>query len=135
MPGLLLRVLGGVRLSGGFREMAKVEAASGAAAPTRCGGSARSPCSVVEDAERLWQKLRLTNTEHERLASMARRLAADRAAAASRRRARCSIGSRRERFTDRVLLAWARSQAPAQSTRLGGRSRRCRSAGRRRRFR
>ena len=52
-----------------------------------------------------------------------------------RRRARCSIGSGRERFVDRVLLAWARSPATRATIRHGARSRRCRSAGPRRCFR
>ena len=38
--------------------------------PIRCSGSARSRVRIAEDAERLWQRLRLSNAEHERLASM-----------------------------------------------------------------
>ena len=68
--GLSLRVLGGVSYLASFENMAKVEAAIGAAPdPVRRLGALG--VSVAEDAERLWQKLRLTNVEHERLASMA----------------------------------------------------------------
>ena len=68
---------------------------------------------VAEDAERLWQKLRLTNTEHERLASMAE----------GWRRISPAFGEQAQRallyrlgpqaFTDHALLGWARSQASA----------------------
>ena len=58
-----------------FENMAKVEAAAGAAAdPVRRLGALG--VAVAEDAERLWQRLRLSNAEHERLASMARGLVA-----------------------------------------------------------
>jgi poly(A) polymerase len=68
---------------------------------------------VAEDAERLWQKLRLTNNEHERLASMAegwRRISpgfGEQGAHALLYR----LGP--EPFTDHALLGWARSQATA----------------------
>src|SRR5262249_4633390 len=65
---------------------------------------------VVEDAERLWQRLRLTNAEHDRLASMADawwHVAPDDESAA--RALLYRLGP--QRFMDRVLLAWARSPA------------------------
>src|SRR5262249_60827671 len=68
---------------------------------------------VVEDAERLWQRLRLSNAEHERLLAMGDgwwRI--DPASGTTNGRALIyALG--RERFTDRVLLAWARSDAAA----------------------
>ncbi len=68
--GLLLRVLGGVSYLGAFENMAKAEAAIGAKPdPLRRLGALG--VMVVEDAERLWQELRLTNHEHGRLASLA----------------------------------------------------------------
>ena len=68
--GLTLRVLGGVSYLASFENMAKVEAAIGASPdPARRLGALG--VWVAEDAERLWQKLRLTNAEHARLASMA----------------------------------------------------------------
>jgi poly(A) polymerase len=108
--GLLLRVLGGVSYLASFENIAKVEAAIGAAPDP-----ARRLCAlavmVAEDAERLWQKLRLTNNEHERLASMAegwRRISpgfGEQGARALLYR----LGP--EAFTDHALLGWARSQA------------------------
>ncbi len=71
---------------------------------------------IAEDAERLWQRLRLSNAEHERLASMGEgwwRISPgnDKDARALLYR----LGP--ERFVDRVLLAWARS--PADRARCG----------------
>jgi tRNA nucleotidyltransferase/poly(A) polymerase len=110
--GLLLRVLGGVAYLSAFENMAKVEAASGLAPdPARRLGALA--VAVAEDAERLWQKLRLTNNEHERLTSMGEgwRLIAP---AAGEHAARALLYRLKgERYTDRVLLAWARSQASA----------------------
>jgi poly(A) polymerase len=66
---------------------------------------------VAEDAERLWQKLRLANAEHERLASMAegwRRISpafGEQAAQALVYR----LGP--QQFVDHALLGWARSRA------------------------
>jgi poly(A) polymerase len=64
---------------------------------------------VVEDAERLRERLRLSNAEYERLASMADgwwRVARQRDEPAGRVLL-YRLG--RERFTDRVLVAWTRS--------------------------
>jgi poly(A) polymerase len=109
--GLLVRVLGGVPDLAGFENMAKVEAAAGvqADAVQRLGAlGARIP----EDAERLWQRLRLSNVEHERLKSMSDawwrvRPADDKDGRALLYR----LGP--SQFVDRVLLAWARSPATA----------------------
>jgi poly(A) polymerase len=113
--GLLLRVLGGVSYLASFENMAKVEAAIGARPdPVRRLGALG--VMVAEDAERLWQKLRLTNAEHERLAAMAegwRRMSF----ALSESQARAllyRLGP--EHFTDHALLAWARSDATAHDT-------------------
>jgi poly(A) polymerase len=109
--GLLVPVLGGVPDLAGFENMAKVEAAAGVQADTvqRLGALGTR---IAEDAERLWQRLRLSNAEHERLASMAevwwRISPADEKAA---RVLLYRLGP--ERFVDRVLLAWARSPATA----------------------
>lgn len=110
--GLLLRVLGGVSYFGAYENMSKVEAAMGLAAdPVRRLGALA--VAVPEDAERLWEKLRLSNNEHERLASIGdgwRRISP----AMGKQAARAllyRIGP--ERFTDRVLLAWSRSDAGA----------------------
>lgn len=71
---------------------------------------------MTEDAERLWQKLRLTNAEHERLASMAegwRRVSPD-----LNEQAQHALLYRLGplHFTDHALLAWARSDATAHDT-------------------
>ena len=106
--GLALRILSGVTYLASFENMAKVEAAIGlAACPVRRLGALA--VSVAEDAERLWQRLRLTNNEHARLASMAegwRRLSP----------AIGEIGLRAliyrlgpDAFTDHALLGWAHS--------------------------
>ena len=110
--GLLLRVLGGVSYLASFENMAKGEAAIGAEpnAVRRLGALA---VAIPEDAERLWQKLRLANNEHERLASMGEGwgrispLYGEKAAKALLYRLRP------QQFTDRVLLGWARSVATA----------------------
>ncbi len=110
--GLLLRVLGGVSYLSSFENLAKSEAAIGLAAdPVRRLGALG--VFVAEDAERLWQKLRLTNSEHERLASLAE----------GWRRISLSVGEQGaraliyrlgpEHFTDHALLGWARSQGSA----------------------
>ena len=110
--GLLLRVLGGVSYLASFENMAKVEAAIGLEpnAVRRLGALA---VAIPEDAERLWQKLRLANNERERLASMGEGwgrispLYGEKAAKALLYRLRP------QQFTDRVLLGWARSAATA----------------------
>jgi poly(A) polymerase len=110
--GLLLRVLGGVSYLGSFENMAKVEAAIGLEpnAVRRLGALA---VAVPEDADRLWQRLRLANSERERLASMGEGwgrispLYGEKAAKALLYRLRP------RQFSDRVLLGWARSQATA----------------------
>jgi poly(A) polymerase len=109
--GLLMPVLGGVPDLAGFENMAKVEVAAGvqADAVQRLGALGTR---IADDAERLWQRLRLSNVEHERLASMAE--AWWRISPANEKGARAllyRLGP--ERFIDRVLLAWARSPATA----------------------
>jgi len=105
--GLLLPVLGGVPDLAGFEMMAKVEASAGVQADP-VHRLAALAVRTGEDAELLWQRLRLSNAEHERLASMGEgwwRIAPgnDKAARALLYR----LGP--ERFADRVLVAWARA--------------------------
>jgi tRNA nucleotidyltransferase/poly(A) polymerase len=110
--GLLDRVLGGVPLLASHANMRKLEATLGLApdAVRRLGALG---VSGVEDAERLRERLRLTNAEYARSASMA-----DGWWHISRhwgeREGRVllyHLGP--ERFTDRVLLAWTRSSEGA----------------------
>ena len=99
-------MLGGVPHLASFANMAKVEAAIGLApdAARRLGALA---VRIAEDAERLWQRLRLANAEHERLAAMGD--AWWRVSPAMGEDARAllyRLGP--EHFVERVLLAWAR---------------------------
>ena len=108
--GLLEQVLGGVPLLASYANMIKLEAALALAceAVRRLGALS---VSVVEDAERLRERLRLANAEYERLASMADgwwQISAN----WEEHEARAllyRLGP--ERFADRVLLAWTRAQA------------------------
>ncbi len=109
--GLLGMVLGGVAYLAGFENMIKVEAALGAGAdPIRRLGALG--LWVAEDAERLTQRLRLSNAESERLSALDRwwRVAAEHDPQAGRT---LLYGLGPQSFTDRVLLAWARSEAGA----------------------
>jgi poly(A) polymerase len=113
--GLLLRVLGGVGYLAGFENMAKVEAAIGLPPdPVRRLGALG--VLIAEDAERLAQKLRLHNVEHERLASMAegwRRISSGFGEPAARALL-YRLGP--QAFTDHALLGWARSAASVSDT-------------------
>ena len=108
--GLLLRVLGAVPYLAAFENMAKAEAAI-ALAPDAARRLGALGVTIVEDAEHLWQKLRLTNAEHARLSAMAenwRRFSPQ----ADEMAARALLYRLKETaFTDSALLAWARSQA------------------------
>ena len=113
--GLLLRVLGGVSYLASFENMAKVEAAIGAEpnAVRRLGALA---VAVPEDAERLWQRLRLSNSEHERLASMGEGWGRISPLYGEKAGKALLYRLRPQQFTDRVLLGWARSNATAHDT-------------------
>ena len=105
--GLLIAVLGGVPDLASFSNMAKVEAAIGLQpdAVRRLGALG---VRIAEDAARLWQRLRLANSEHDRLAHMAKEWW--RVAPGNEKDARASLyrfGP--ERYVDRVLLAWTRA--------------------------
>jgi poly(A) polymerase len=106
--GLLGPVLGGVPYLASFSNMAKVEAACGLApdAARRLGALG---VWLSEDAERLWQRLRLSNAEHERLAAMGDRwwrISPEMGETAARELI-YRIGP--EHYSARVLLAWSRS--------------------------
>ena len=106
--GLLAAVLGGVPLLASFANMIKLERElSLTPDPTRRLGALG--VNTTEDAERLRERLRLANVEHERLESMGDgwwRISA----ATGMHEARVLIyrlGP--EKFLDRVLLAWSRA--------------------------
>ena len=108
--GLLGSVLGGVPLVADLARMAEIEAALGSA-PDAIRRLAALNMFIVEDAERLGQRLRLTNAEQERLASMGavwwRRISP--AGDALARPWLYRLGP--QHYVDRVLFAWARAEA------------------------
>ncbi len=107
--GLLGMVLGGVAFLASFENMIKVEAALGAEADAvrRLGALG---VWVAEDAERLTQRLRLSNAESERLLALETwwRIAPQSDARAARALL-YQLGP--QLFADRASLAWARSDA------------------------
>ena len=108
--GLLELVIGGAPQLASFANMVKVEAAVATESDSarRLGALA---VMVEEDADRLWQRLRLSNGEHETLRSMADgwwRLTP----ALGEEAARVllyRLGT--QYYVDRALLAWTRSSA------------------------
>jgi poly(A) polymerase len=108
--GLLISVLAGVPLLPSLRNMTQIEAALGLAPdPVRRLGALA--LFIVEDADRLRERLRLANAEHERLCAMADGWWRISAANAEQDGHATLYRLGRERFTDRVLLAWTRSAA------------------------
>jgi poly(A) polymerase len=110
--GLLGSVLGGVPHLASFTNIVQAEAACGLApdAARRLGALA---VWIVEDAERLWQRLRLTNAERAQLAAMSDgwwRVSAAMGEDAARVLI-YRIGAKH--FVDRALLAWARAPVRA----------------------
>jgi poly(A) polymerase len=109
--GLLGMVLGGVPFIASFENMIKVEAALGAApdAVRRLGAHG---VWIAEDAERLTQRLRLSNAESERLLALETWWrVAPQSDAQSGRALLYRLGP--ASFSDHVLLAWTRSPAGA----------------------
>jgi poly(A) polymerase len=114
--GILVTVLGGVPLLASLSNMIKLETAL-VLTPDVVRRLGALGVSVTEDAERLRERLRLANAEHERLIAMAdgwwRILAA-----VSERDARAllyRLGP--EKFVDRVLVAWSRAPEGAADAR------------------
>ncbi len=110
--GLLQLVLGGVAQLASIANLVSIEAAIGVSpnAVRRLGALA---VLVEEDADRLSERLRLANAEHRRLRMMAegwRRLSPA-IGEHDRRALLYRLGA--EPYTDRVMLAWARSGAGA----------------------
>jgi poly(A) polymerase len=113
--GFTSSILAGVIYLSAFENMTKVEVAAGLAADAtrRLGALA---VAVPEDAERLYQRLRLANHERDRMRTMAEgwhglspRL--------SERETRALIYRRgASAFSDQALLAWARSPATSHDT-------------------
>ncbi len=114
--GLLEAVLGGVPLLASFANMVKLEAALDLApdAVQRLGALG---VSVVEDAERLRVRLRLANTEYERLVSMGEGWWQISSQWEEREGRALLYRLGPEKFTDRVLVAWTRSPQGAADVR------------------
>ncbi|HEX6217290.1 MAG TPA: CCA tRNA nucleotidyltransferase, partial [Vicinamibacterales bacterium] len=106
--GLLETVLGGVPHLASTSNMIKLEHALGlpADAVRRLGALG---VAVTEDAERLRDRLRLSNHEYERLHSVADGWWRINAQWDERQGRVLLYRLRRERYTDRVLLAWSRA--------------------------
>jgi tRNA nucleotidyltransferase/poly(A) polymerase len=107
--GLLTRILGGVPLVVSLARMAEIERGLNQApdALRRLGALA---LFVSEDAERLFQRLRLSNAEHQRLLSMSEgwwRIGRDMPAKGARALV-YQLGP--AGYVDRTLLAWSRSR-------------------------
>jgi poly(A) polymerase len=109
--GILGTVLGGVPLLASFENTAKVEAAIGAA-PSATRRLGALGVSTMEDAERLADRLRLSNAEFERLMTLEYWWRVTPAAGEHAARVLLyQLGP--AWFTDRVLVAWSRSRAGA----------------------
>jgi poly(A) polymerase len=112
--GLLDRILGGVALLANCAEMIELENTL-SFLPDPVRRLAALAVVVLEDADRLRERFRLTNAEYERLVSMAEgwRSLSSQTDERSARVLLYRIGP--ERFTDRVLLAWSRSREDASN--------------------
>jgi poly(A) polymerase len=110
--GFADRLLGGLAQLASFANMIKVEAAA-ALAPDPMRRLGALGLFVVEDAERLRDRLRLANAEHERLVAMAECWwqVSPAHSEADARALLYRLGP--VHFGDRVLLAWSRSPAGA----------------------
>jgi poly(A) polymerase len=106
--GLLLAVLGGVPLLASFANMSKLEREL-SMTPVPIRRLAALAVTTAEDAERLRQRLRLANSEYDRLASVAeewRHISVE-TAMHDARALIYRVGP--DKFVDRVLLAWSRA--------------------------
>ena len=113
--GLLDQVLGAVPLLASFAKMIEIEAVlSMPADPIQRLGALG--VWVVEDADRLRQRLRMANVEYERLASMADGWWRASPARAEQWARVLLYWLGREHYIERVLLAWARSPQFAADT-------------------
>jgi tRNA nucleotidyltransferase/poly(A) polymerase len=113
--GLLQRIVAGVVYHGPLARMIEAEQALDLP-PDPMRHLAALAVAVTEDARRLAQRLRLSNAEAKQLDSMGHRWwrLSDMDEAAARRRM-YRLGA--ERYRDRIMLAWARSDRDAASPR------------------
>jgi poly(A) polymerase len=110
--GLIELLLGGVPLLASFANMVKVEAAM-VLPPDAVRRLGALGVLITDDAERLWQKLRLFNVEHERLTAMADGWwrVTPALGEAPARALLYRLGP--VHYLDRALVAWARSRESA----------------------
>jgi poly(A) polymerase len=110
--GILGPVLGGVALPASFARMEAIEEAIGLA-PDACRRLGALAIFIVEDAQRLSERLRLSNTETDRLTSMGQGWW--RASPALGEQALRALLYRlgEQAFVDRMMLAWSRAKATA----------------------
>jgi tRNA nucleotidyltransferase/poly(A) polymerase len=114
--GLIETVLGGVPLLASFGNMIKLEAVL-ALSPDVVRRLGALGVSVAEDAGRLRERMRLANTEHERLLSMADGWWRISAAMDEHEWRVLLYRLGAEKFTDRVLVAWTRAPEGAADAR------------------
>jgi poly(A) polymerase len=111
--GILGLLLAGVPNVANFTAMAAAETAL-ALPPDATRRLAALAVLVAEDAERLWQKLRLTNAEHTRLTDMANGWWQISPALSDHEQRAMLYRAGAETFADQALLAFARSGANAE---------------------
>lgn len=108
--GILVTILGGVPYLVSFQRMTAIETSLNQP-PDAIRRLSALAVAIQEDAERLFERLRLSNAEHDRLRSLADgwwRVVPDQMSPQEGRALLYRLGALR--FTDRVLLAWSRSQ-------------------------
>ena len=106
--GILMLVLGGVARLGSLGRLAAIEAAL-ATPPDAMRRLGALAVQITEDADRLNERLRLANVEHQRLAAMAEGWRALRPAMTEHDQRVLLYRLGAESFIDRVMLAWARA--------------------------
>jgi poly(A) polymerase len=110
--GFAERVLGGVPRLASFANIVEIEAAM-ALTPSPVRRLGALGVFIAEDAERLRERLRLSNAEYQRLEAMADRWWQVSASAGEAAARALLYRSGPVHFVDRVLLAWSRSDAGA----------------------
>jgi poly(A) polymerase len=107
--GLLVTILGGVPYLASFDRMVAIETAIGES-PDAVRRLSALAVAVSEDAERLFERLRLSNAEHDRLRSMADGWWRSGVAMTPQETRALLYRLGPLRFADRLLLGWSRSQ-------------------------
>ncbi len=114
--GLMGMILGGVPYLPSFAKMIAIETAM-AETPDAIRRLGALSASIAEDAERLFERLRLSNAERDRLRSMAEGWRSFGTALTGQAARVLLYRAGPAGFTDRVLLGWSRSQDSADDPR------------------